>query len=176
MIGTVTGRKIGKNQDGDNNVLLLQVQMTDPIDVQTVQLITQAGEDYNPPDGSKVIVIPIRKNWKIGIAVDDLIEPSMDEGERKLYSSENGAIKAFINLLVDGVMELNGNADFAVRFNKLEEGFNQFRDDFNTFRQTIYALHTHPDPVSGNTGTPSLTGANTNASIADAKIDEIKVP
>jgi len=51
-------------------------------------------------------------------------------------------------------MRVGGNADAAALASKVDA----LASAFNTFR-TGYASHTHTDPVSGITGTPSFTGA-----------------
>jgi len=168
-IGKITGQSVEKNRDGDKPVRMLQVEITDPDDLQQVELFRQSGEDYNPPSGSRVIVLNLGRAFRVGVAVDDRIEPSMGEGERKVYSIDSGSVSAFINLLSGGDLELNGNADFAARFNELKAGFDELRSDYN--------LHTHkylPGPgVAVETVVPSVAST---ASIDAAKIDEIKVP
>lgn len=166
MIGTVRGFEIGPNRDGTNDVLLLQVEMSDPDDIQTVEYFSGAGDDTIPPAGSLVTIFSVGRAWKIAIASNDNIAPSMSEGERKIYSSDGGVIKAFINWLSSGILELNGNSDFAVRFNALETGFNALRSDHNTF-----LTHVH-----GASGTPPVPPAvPSTASIAAAKVDEVKI-
>ena len=166
MIGTVRGFEIGPNRDGTNDVLLLQVEMSDPDDIQTVEYFSGAGDDTIPPVGSLVTILSVGRAWKIAIASNDNIAPSMTEGERKIYSSDGGVIKAFINWLSSGILELNGNSDFAVRFNALETGFNTLRSDHNTF-----LVHVH-----GASGTPPVPPAvPSTASISAAKVDEVKI-
>jgi phage gp45-like len=172
MVGTIKGFTIGKNKDGDKNVLLLQVEITDPEDVQTIQLYKQAGEDTNPPINSEAIIAQLGEAWKIAIATDDGIEPSMNAGEKKLYSSSGGEIKAFINFLADGVLELNGNTDNVTRFNALEIGFNQLRNDFN-----LFLTHVHSGVVTGggNSGPPNPPVIPSTADISGAKVEEVKI-
>ena len=166
MIGTVTGFEIGPNRDGTKDVLKLQVQISDPDDIQTVEYMSSAGDDTIPPIGSIVTILSAGPAWKIAIASNDNIAPSMSEGERKIYSSSGGVIKAFINFLNTGILELNGNSDFAVRFNALETGFNTLRGDHNTF-----LVHVH-----GASGTPPVPPAvPSTASISAAKVDEVKI-
>lgn len=164
VIGEVTGSEVSVNKDGLNNVRLIQTEITDPDDIQTVQLVRQAGEDYNPPVGSKMLIVQAGKSWKLGIIFDDVIDPSMAEGERKIYSIAGGIIKAFINWLADGVIEINGNTDFAVAFNDLKAGFDQLVTDYNA--------HTHSAP-GGATGTPQTP---TTASVDAAKVNNVKLP
>ncbi len=116
MIGAVTGFEIGPNRDGTKDVLKLQVQIADPDDIQTVEYMSSAGDDTIPPVGSIVTILSAGSAWKIAIASQDNIAPSMSEGERKIYSSSGGSIQAFINFLNGGNLELNGNGNSAVTF------------------------------------------------------------
>ena len=175
--GIVTGREFKKNRDGSNVRLLLRVQITDSDDVHTVEYMSPPGEDSSPPDGSKVLIIDIGSAYKIAIAADDNVEPSMLEGEKKLYSSSSGAIAAFINFLQGGIVEINGNSDFAVRFTALETAFNQLKTDFNS-QVTIFNAHVHGGVLAGG-GTTLISatpGTPSAADVSGAKIEEIKVP
>lgn len=191
QIGRVTGREIVANRDGTKQSLMLQVEITDPEDIQTVELISQDGEDTNPVDNSRVVIIPIGQAYKIAIAVDDGIEPDSTQvpGEKKIYSSDGGVIKAFIQWLKTGAMiisgtllqilgstkieitapviEINGNADFAVRYTALETAFQAF--------QTEYDLHVHSGVLAGpaNSGVPTVPSA---ADITPAKVATVKLP
>ena len=173
--GIVAGREFKKNRDGENDRLLLQVQVTDADDVHTVEYMSSSGEDSNPPDGAKVLIIDAGRAYKIAIAADDNIQPSMAAGEKKIYSVSDGGIAAFINFLKGGIIEINGNDDFAVRFNELETGFNQFRTDFNNFLTSAYNVHTHPTAPTGPVSAPSLPGSASTADISAAKVEEVKL-
>jgi len=161
-IGTVTGREIKKNRDSSIASILLQVKFLED-DVQTVQYISQSGDDTSPPDGAKVMVFQIGPAFKFAIGSIDMIIPDMAPGERKLYSTDSAGetIKSFIKLLNSGIIELNGNNDFLVRFNALETGLQQFVNDINT------ALSGKQDG-GGSAGTLTLN-------ISAAKVDEVKV-
>lgn len=104
--GRVTGRQFKKNKDGTKSVLLMQVELTDPADIQTIELMSQTGEESNPPTGSKVTVLPIGQAFKLAIASDDQIEPEVAPGEKKIYSTdETGAtVKASVYLKNDGTI------------------------------------------------------------------------
>lgn len=173
--GTVTGSEVKKNRDGAGNRRLLQVEISDPDDIQTVEMMSAAGEDVNPPVGNRVLIIDVGAAYKIAIAADDGIEPSMDEGEKKIYSIDGGSISAFINLLNTGILELNGNNDFAVRFNALQAAFDELVTDFNNL-VTIHDTHKHPTAAIGLPSLPDLTGTASSADVSGAKINEIKVP
>ena len=174
--GIVVGREFRKNRDGENDRLLLQVQVTDADDVHTVEYMLSSGEDSNPPDGAKVLIIDAGRAYKIAIAADDNIQPSMAAGEKKIYSISDGGIAAFINFLQDGTIEINGGNDFAVRFNELETGFNQLKSDHDNFIANIYGLHDHPTAPTGPVSTPSVLGSASTADISAAKVEEVKLP
>lgn len=173
MIGIVRGGRTGQNRDSDHDVLLLQVQMSDDdSDIQTVEFFPGAGEDANPADGSRVEVVRVADGYKIVVAVADGITPSMKAGEKKIYSLSAGAIAAFVNFLDTGVLELNGNADYAVRYTALETAFNQLKSDFNAH------IHTTTATV-GAAATPGAISTPTAPSTADitpAKIETVKTP
>ncbi len=118
-----------------------------------------------PEDRFALVEIDGAGNW---VAVGVLVKSQgADSGEKILYSRDSaGVVKATVKLLKDGIIEINGNADFAVRFNALETGFNTLRSDHNTF-----LTHVH-----GASGTPPVPPAvPSTASISAAKVDEVKI-
>lgn len=167
-IGKVTGREVIKNRDGQNDRLMLQVEITDSDDIQTVELRNQYGEDNNPVNGSQVLIIDMGSAFKVAIAAEDGITPSMNPGEKKIYSVSGAAIAAFINFLASGILEINGNSDFAVAFNDLKIAFDQLKSDFDN--------HTHL--YTPGAGTPTQTGIPpaSTADIDPAKVDTVKLP
>lgn len=118
ILGTVTGQEIKQNRDGDHPVRLLQVEFA-PDDVQTVEwMANSSGDDSAPPVGSRVLVLAISTAYKVAIGIDDEIDPEVEAGERKLYSSENGAIKAFAYFKKDGgIVVENENGFFKMESN-----------------------------------------------------------
>ena len=164
--GIVTGREVQKNIDGTVEKLLLQVQITDPDDIQTVEQMTQSGEDTNPANGAKVVIVQNGVSYKMAIAVDDGIVPTMNPGEKKLYSISSGAIQAFINLLANGDIELNGNAKSAVSFAELKTAFDQLKSDFDT--------HIHSGVTTG-AGVSGVPTASTTADIDPAEVDTVRL-
>jgi hypothetical protein len=171
MIGRVTNSEIKKNRDGDEKVVLLQVEITDSDDVQTVELMTPPGVNSNPVDGSIVFIAQVGSAFKVALVADDGIEPTADRGEHEIYASEGGVKKSSAFCKKDGTLVLNFGDDFAVRFNKLKEAFDQLKADFNT-AVSQYNLHTH----NGSVPVPTLTQTPSTADIDPAKIDDILVP
>jgi hypothetical protein len=165
-IGIITGRTIGRNRDGDKDRTLLQVQLLDE-DIRTVELFSQAGEDVNPANGCRVIVVTL-PGIKGAVAVSDDLTPEVDPGEREIYSTDNPATakKARIKLGSDSVVTINQGTDFAVRYSALEAAFNQLKSDFD--------LHVHGGVTVGG-GSTGATAAST-ADITGAKVDEVMIP
>jgi len=182
-LGIITGREIAKNGDGEKNRLILQVQFTAD-DVRPVEFVAQAGEDTNPADGCRVMVLEADKSYKIVVAVTDDLLPECEPGEKEVYSTDNPAtVKlARMKLNKDGEIELNGNVDNGVGFEQLKIGFDQFLTDFNNF-VTAYNTHVHITTATvGATPTPGLiaattsTGTSSSASIDDSKKETVKLP
>lgn len=117
ILGRVTGREITTIRDSDGPVLLLQVELTNERDIQDVELLRHAGVDYNPPDGSFVVVLPLANAFQVGVAVDDGIEPEVDEGEYEVYSSVGGAKRARTRWNKDGEVIHNQGSRLVARKN-----------------------------------------------------------
>ena len=169
MTGIVKGFEVGKNRDGTKNVLLLKVEISGTDDIQTVQYMNAPGDDSIPPSGSIVTILSAGKSWKIAIACHDGkdFNDKLNEGEKYLYSKDESS---FIKILNDGTIEINGDADNAVRFSDLKSGFDSLVAFINA--------HTHPFigvPV-GNPGTTAVVSTPSNDTIDSAKVDEVKLP
>ena len=183
LLGKIKGSEVRKNRDGEKPVRILQCEISDPDDIQSVELIGMDGEDTNPEDDTACIIIPLGEAYKVAIAVDDGIESTVDKGEKKIYSYENGVIKAFLHLLrtgeinlandlgsikikPDGTVEINGSGDFAVGFTQLQARLIAMANIFST--------HTHSNVTNG----PSISGgpsATQTGDITLAKKTKIKL-
>lgn len=175
--GFVNSSEIAKNQD--NNVVTrnFQAQMGEVDDVQVVQHYGSSGEDSNPPVGANLAVVIIG-NYKITVAEDDgILDDTLSPGEKIVYGSDAGAITSFIRFLKTGILEINGNADFAVRFSELETAFNQLKTDHDALLNE-HDLHTHGgvEPGAGTSSAAGTALSPSSADISGAKIDTIKVP
>lgn len=167
--GFITGQSIGKNRDGENDVRLLQVEITEPDDVQEVQQVTWSGEDNAPSNGDMVVIIEISETYKIAIGVNDTIIPSVATGERKIYSQDGGAVKAYAYFKNNGNIQLNGSGDFAVRFTALETAYDELQSKWNTFA----AAYVPGGPAVQ--GLPPTAGASTG-DISLSKVDTVELP
>lgn len=183
--GTIRNTAVKANRDGDNSVRMLDVEMSSPSDLQSVQLVSIGGEDYHPLPGAKVMVAQVGNAWKMAIVLDDGITPTAAGGERFLYSlTTAGALAALIKLRNDSTMELNGDADFAVAFDRLKTAFDDLKADFNAL-VTLFGtvgpppvghVHSGVTPGSGSTGPPTTFPSQSTADINPAKVDTVKLP
>jgi len=113
MIGRVTGRQVAVNRDGDKPVLLLQVEISDPDDIQTVEFVSQAGIDQNPPNNANVLISKLGDAWLVAFAADDGIAREMSEGDFQIYSSAGGIKIAKVTLKKDGTIRAENSAGYA---------------------------------------------------------------
>jgi hypothetical protein len=123
IIGKIIGFEITKNKDSDSDVLMLQVELTEESDVQTVELFRHAGVDYNPPAESTTVTIPVTESLRIAIATDDGITPESAPGEYEIYSSDGTSKLSKVkcdatSVSVDGTeVVINGGIQGAARVN-----------------------------------------------------------
>jgi hypothetical protein len=164
MIGVITNTEIRKNRDGSGNRIMLQVELNDGDDIQTVELMTVAGEDFHPPKGTKVFVTEVGAAYKIAIAGDDGIEPSAAEGEKKIYSLSSGAIAAIIHWMENGQLVLNNGSGTAVEFARLKTEFEKLQNAWDAFAEAYVP------------GGPLAVGTPPTASVSLSNIDNAESP
>lgn len=141
MTGIVKGYEIGKNRDGTQNVLLLQVAINSADDVQPVEYMNAPGDNTIPPMGSIVTVLNAGRSWKIAVAANDGkdFDASLNECERYFYSKDEAAK---LKLLNNGTVTVNDGSTEAAR-------------NGDAVRVTIPA-GTFIVSVSGGSGSPAV--------------------
>jgi hypothetical protein len=177
-VGKVISSKVAKNRDGEKDVLLLEVEISEPEDIQTAESIRLAGIDSTPPVGSIVFINDSGEAWKIAVAINDNIKPDTEPGETEIYSSSDGEKLAKVRCTSDGKTRVNDGDDNAVRFSKLEEAYNDVQSKLNALIVTFIA-HVHPGVTSGSASTgvtPPPSPQESSTPIAPAKIDNFEVP
>ncbi len=130
-------------------------------------LLYGASGDNSPPLPEDRVLI-IEKTGSGSYVVCGTLSTSQgaNPGEKILYSRDsNGTVKSTIKMLSTGIIEINGNSDFAVAFNDLKIGFDQLKSDYN--------LHSHATAATGLPVPPSIISA---ASIDAAKVAGVKLP
>ena len=146
-------------------------------DVQETEQIGPHGFDSNPVKDMVAIYAPtLQQGEPVILGYINKNHFELDPGESVMYSTNNdGDPQTHIKMLIDGTMEIGGDADFMVRFNELKTGFDQLKTDFNN-HLTNYNTHVHPGVVVGpgsSAVTPSVSTPS-SASIDNSKIEEIK--
>lgn len=198
LTGKVRGREIKKNRDGITEKILLQVELTSPDDIQTVEWINHDGEDSSPPDGSLVIVVAISNSYKIAIACDDGILAESEPGEKILYSQLNGVKRTSISLKPDGSLIIDIKDESGVQQSKIEltnggdininsvnninlNGSGDFAVKLNALQNVMTALaialtghgHLGVTPGSGVSGIPETPFS---INLTPAKVESVKLP
>jgi phage gp45-like len=178
-IGTVNGQEIERDNDAENNTLVLRLEIIED-DVQNVEMYRQPGDYSNPPEEAQALIIPVSEDYKLAIAFDDNVEPdsTIEPGEKLLYSSENGQVKALIQLKKDGSIGINtqDQNDFAVRYNQLQVAFDELKQNFNDLI-TLFNAHVHSGVTTGpgSSGPPASPGTPSSADITKSKIENVYV-
>ena len=116
MIGIVTGRRIGKNRDGDKDVLILQVSLIENEDTRSIEIFSSS--DFNPANGTRVYICNVSDSYQVAVATSDGITPESEPGEVEIYSTDNPvtAKQARIYLNKDGEIILNQGTKSAVNY------------------------------------------------------------
>lgn len=117
-IGLVVGNEIGTYLDDSSDTIILTVEGDSEDDKRTVQLLHPFGEESCPISNfSNVIIIKVTDTWEVAIVVDTGISPSVDEGEKEIFSVDplTNVKKMRILLKNDGGLEItNGIAEFTI--------------------------------------------------------------
>lgn len=140
-------------------------------DTQECLIAAPAGIDSNPIKDLRAIYdTAIDQNIVIGFINKNQVA---DAGEIRLFSVDgDGALKIFLWVKNDGTIEFGGNTGNLTRFQELETGFNQLKSDFNAL-VTVFNAHIHATP-SGASSPTATPATSSTASIANAKINELK--
>lgn len=138
-------------------------------DVQTPVQAGPYGTDSNPIEGMVAVYAETREKGKNVIVGYLNRNQAAAPGEYRVFSTdENGAVKTFIWLKADGIMQLAGNADNAVRFAPMNTGLQNFKDAIQAELTKIAT------GISGAGG--SYTPGTLDVDVSGAKIDKIKTP
>lgn len=88
MIGTVKGSIFQRQPESTDLSILLQVEIADSDDLQTVEFFARNGDQSIPVIDSRVAILNVGENYKIAIAADDGLppDPLIRAGEKKFYS------------------------------------------------------------------------------------------
>lgn len=153
----------------------------------TVEHFSDSGDDAHPlPDDYLFVVeAPGTGRWVAVGYIDTVNDPKATPGEKRMYSrnidgqpvteiwlKSDGTIAIY----GDGDIELNGNTDFAVRFNELESYVSTLSTELESM---VTVFNGHTQPVSGSppvAAVPSTPMVNPTASVSAAKVDNVRLP
>lgn len=162
----ITSTKIGQypgDTAGDSIIATLKGSAENP---ETAQVHGQVGIIANPAKTTKQVRIRIGSLDILISSLNYKIPLPTNPGDSKFYSTDaDGNEQATIKALADGIIEINGNSDFAVAFNDLKIGFDAFVSTFNT--------HVH---ATAATGPPSVPTVPSTDSVDASKVSEVKLP
>ena len=172
--GIVKGSEVKINLEGEKKSRVLQVEITDDQDVQSVELYRMPGEDYNPSDGTRVLVITIGTSKAAIAAADVPAVDDLEKGEREYYSDDGENRLATIRLNADSEVILNKGSETSVRYDKLQTAFDQLKSDHDGLLTYVLA-HLHPGiGVAPTPPVPPLLPST--ADITPAESETVKLP
>lgn len=130
----------------------------------TSLLFSSSGDDSPPLPEDRVLIVKKEGSGEYAIVGVLCKSQGAEPGEKKLYSrDENGNLKGLIYIMKDGIIELNGNADFAVKFNSLDTGLQAFITDLNLKLTAAFAAVPYTWP-------------GTSLNVDSSRVDEVKLP
>ncbi len=161
LFGIATYYRAGKYRNGQKIVSISTI--TESGDPKTSMNAFSPGIEINPANGENLVFTRIKNSSSFLVTIGGInqkIAPDTDRGERRIYSvsSDGETIKAIAKFKNDGVLELNGATDSAVKFADLKTGFDAL--------VTFVNAHIHPF-VGLAPGVPGTTAATTPGSTAD---------
>lgn len=157
-------------------------------DVRTPIEASAFGVDSNPTEGKIAIYAQSPQKGKYYIIGYLNTDRKALVGETRLFSTDDaGALQAYLWLRNNGqFLELNGNDNFAVKFNELKTEFNELKGKHNDLVSKYNALavlmgtHVHPyinvaiPATTSASGTPGQAATPSAANIDNAKNTKIK--
>ena len=163
MVGIVTGRRIGKNRDGDKNVLILQVELITGEDTRSIEIFSSG--DFSPANGTRVYICDVSDSYQVAVATSDGLTPEVEPGEVEIYSTDNPVTtkQARIYLNKDGEIILNQGTKSAVSYGELLTGL---QNELSTINQNFQT-------IASSLG---ITLPTVTLNISSAEVKKVKLP
>ena len=142
--------------------------------IKSSRQVLPPGIDAVPIEGDQGIIIVLDESMGKTVAIGVYPDPQAESGEVRIYSrDDNGALQAYSLHKKDGVLELNGNADFAVAFNDLKAEFNKLNSEYNKLVSRMLAWT--PVPTDGGTALKTAITVPPSVAVSGSNIDNVKV-
>ena len=122
------------------------------------------GVQYRPPDNSDTFYSRISEAFKIVLGINDKVPKveTLGKGERIAYASDSGNIVCSVYYKNDGIIEVNGNSDFAVSYTDLNA----------QLQLLVSAINAALGTKANGSGTPGTLTLDLTA----AKVNTVKLP
>ena len=155
-------------------------------DVQTSSQIVPFGVDSKPTKNMLAVHSTTANKDKSIVLGYEYNSSKTSEGEARFYStnSDGSEEKADIKLTNNGIVEINGNADFMVRYSKLETAYNELKTAHNETVISLNAVITTLKtwivaPTDGGAALKLASaalqnGTTSSGDISASKIDNVK--
>lgn len=161
-----------KIKDG---VRWVKVQIWGPGDVGEAPVVAPFGVDSSPIAGMQAIYGATSANGINNVIGYINTGALVEAGELRTYSTDaNGVVKAYMWHKTDGTTHINGDADYAVKFNKLKEEFDELQDVVNDMVNEWNNFCTVYIPGSPSTAGAPLTLSTATVIPSMADIDNAK--
>lgn len=169
-IGVVRGARVGEGYRSGKQVLILDCEIDDPEDVQSVEYLFPSGDSFIPPNGDTVLIHEVGNQLLVATAVNSGVVSTISEaGERSLFAYKDGTVTALIDLLHSGEIVLNRGDGFAIEFEKMK----------NAFDEIVEFVNSHDHPFVGlDVGVAGKTGsvlAPSTADMSGAKVESVRL-
>ncbi len=157
-IAIVKNLSIGTGYTHGKNAVILDVEIDDPEDLQTVEYFTPSGFSTLPQIGDQVIIHQISPEFKVATATNSGINIPTEQGESSIFSLEGTTVKASAKFKKNGEIVLNDNEGYAVEYESLAEKLNE--------------LYIHVEKIATAAGIPVLTPL---WDIESAKVEKVRL-
>lgn len=167
------------------NWTLVKSQISGRDDIQETPQAVPFGIDSRPIKDIKAVYSPTENNAEPVLIGYFMEVAEAEAGELKTFSTnDSGEIQAFVFHKKDGNLELNGNLDNAVRYQKLDDAISVFKQsiDSSQSNQTtkinleLGKIQTAIVALGGTYNYIPVTADAVNYDLSAAKIDNIKTP
>lgn len=193
----IIGRAILSAVKNDTKTATVQVKGLDGEVITDMEYMSPYGFEAMPSEG-QVVCIFINGNRDQGMAIllhnREERPQDLSTDEVKVWSKYNNFMKlnsagevnteassgAYVKENNSGEVEVNGNVDYAVRYNELKIAFDQLKADFDNHIIKVFNLHTHqyvPGVVGlAPTAIPVPTDVPSTADMSPSKVDTVRLP
>ena len=160
----INSSRIGINADDDEETQLLECQLREDDDVQTIEEMHISGVQYNPPVESRAFFSWAWEELKMLIGINDRVPKEiLNPGELLTYASSGGQIVCSVKYNDDGSIDITvpAGGNLIGNFNVTGDT-NVDGDVIGDFQSTKISLlnHFHLGNLGVNTG-PPVAGSGT---------------